>query len=89
MDSKLKLKIGQIRNVVIVIPINVPAWAKDRGRVLSCGGKYCISSNVVPNMQIMSTELVIPRDFDINKNFVSCYEFRDEGEGNIEWERCE
>lgn len=79
MDNRLKLKIGRIRNTVIVIPASVPAWAKDRGMLVS-NGHYCISSNVVPNMQIMSTELVIPRDFNINKNFVSCYEFRNKKE---------
>lgn len=79
MDNKLKLKIGQIKNVVIVIPINVPAWAKDRGTLIS-NGHYCITATVVPNLQMMSTELVIPLNFDINKNFVACYEFRNEKE---------
>ncbi len=83
MNNKLKFKIGRIRNAVIVIPVNVPAWAKDRGMLVS-NGHYCISSNIVPSIQIMSTEMVIPRDFDINKNFVSCYEFRDE-EGATRW----
>lgn len=79
-NNKLKLKIGQIRNVVIVIPLNVPDWAKDRETLLVSDGHYSISANVVPNMQIMSTELLIPFNFDINKNFVSCYEFRNEKE---------
>lgn len=79
MTNKLKLKIGRVRNAVIIIPINVPAWARDSGMLVS-NGHYCITSNIVPNIQMMSAELVIPRDFDINKNFVSCYEFRNEKE---------
>lgn len=79
MNNKLKIKIGRIGNVVIVMPLNVPVWARDRG-MLASNGHYCIASAVVPNMQIMSTELVIPQDFSINKNFVSCYEFKDKEE---------
>ena len=38
MNNKLKLKIGRVANVVIVIPINVPAWAKDKNFLIKNNG---------------------------------------------------
>lgn len=80
-SNKLKFKIGQVRNVVIVIPVNVPAWAKDKDRrMVVSNGHYCLLSNIVPNLQMLSTELIIPINFDINKNFACCFEFISEEE---------
>lgn len=80
-SNKLKFKIGQVRNVVIVIPVNVPAWAKDKDRrMVVSNGHYCLLSNIVPNLQMLSTELIIPVNFDNNENFACCFEFRGEKE---------
>ena len=50
MNNKLKLKTGRVANVVIVIPMNVPAWAKDKNFLIKNNGYQICRSDYCENI---------------------------------------
>lgn len=83
MNNKLKLKIGRIANVVIVIPINVPAWARDKNLLLKNNGYQLGHSDCCEHILINPISLFIPNAL-FGDCHVSCYEFAS-SEAAIEW----
>lgn len=83
MDNKLKLKIGRIRNVVIVTPLNVPAWARDKKLCIKNNDYQIAHSDFCEHILIGPQSLFIPNAL-FNDNYISCYEFNDSKETE-EW----
>ena len=83
MNNKLKLKIGRIANVVIVIPMNVPAWAKDKNLLIKNNGYQIGHSDYCENILLGPKSLYIPNTF-FGDEHVSCYECINVSEA-IEW----
>ena len=83
MNNKLKLKIGRVANVVIVIPINVPAWAKDKNFLIKNNGYQIGYSDYYENILLGPKSLYIPNIF-FDDEHVSCYECISVSEA-IEW----
>ena len=83
MNNKLKLKIGRIANVVIVIPMNVPTWAKDKNFLIKNNGYQICRSDYCENILLGPKSLYISNIF-FDDEHVSCYEFISVSEA-IEW----
>lgn len=83
MDNRLKLKIGQIRNAVIVIPVSVPAWATDKKLLIKNNGYQIAHSDFCDHILIGPQSLFIPNAL-FGDCYVSCYEF-ESSEAAEEW----
>lgn len=83
MNNKLKLKIGRIANVVIVIPMNVPTWAKDKNFLIKNNGYQICRSDYCENILLGPKSLYIPGTF-FDDEHVSCHDFISVSEA-IEW----
>ena len=83
MNNKLKLKIGRVANVVIVIPMNVPTWAKDKNFLIKNNGYQIGHSSYCENILLGPKSLYIPNTF-FGDEYVSCYECINVSEA-IEW----
>ena len=82
-SNKLKLKIGRVANVVIVIPMNVPTWAKDKNLLIKNNDYQIGHSDYCENILLGPKSLYIPNTFFGDKH-VSCYECINVGEA-IDW----
>lgn len=82
-SNKLKLKIGRVANVIVVIPMNVPAWAKDKNLLIKNNGYQIGHSDYCENILLGPKSLYIPNTF-FGDEHVSCYECINVGEA-IEW----
>ena len=82
-SNKLKLKIGRVANVVIVIPMNVPTWAKDKNLLIKNNGYHIGHSDYCENILLGPNSLYIPGTFFGDKH-VSCYDFISVSEA-IKW----
>lgn len=76
MNNKLKLKIGRVGNVVIVTPLNVPAWASDKNMLIKNNGYQISHSDYCEHILIGPQSLFIPNAL-FNDGYISCYEFND------------
>ena len=84
MNNKLKLKIGRVANIIVVIPMNVPAWAKDKNLLIKNNGYQIIGhSDFCENILLGPKSLYIPNTF-FGDEHVSCYECINVSEA-IEW----
>lgn len=83
MNNKLKLKIGRVANVVIVIPMNVPTWAKDKNLLIKNNGYQIGHSDYCESILLGPKSLYIPNTF-FDDEHVSCYECINVSEA-IEW----
>ena len=83
MNNKLKLKIGRIANVVIVIPMNVPTWAKDKNFLIKNNGYQICRSDYCENILLGPKSLYISNIFSDDEH-VYCYECINVSEA-IEW----
>ena len=83
MNNKLKLKIGRIANVVIVIPMNVPTWAKDKNFLIKNNGYQICRSDYCENILLGPKSLYISNIF-FDDEHVYCYECINVSEA-IEW----
>ena len=83
MNNKLKLKIGRVANVVIVIPMNVPTWAKDKNLLIKNNGYQIGHSNYCETILLGPKGLYIPNT-SFGDEHVSCCECINVGEA-IDW----
>ena len=83
MNNKLKLKIGRIANVVLVIPMNVPTWAKDKNFLIKNNGYQICRSDYCENILLGPKSLYISNIF-CDDEHVYCYECINVSEA-IEW----
>ena len=83
MNNKLKLKIGRVANVVIVIPMNVPTWAKDKNLLIKNNGYQIGHSDCCENILLGPKSLYISNIF-CDDEHVYCYECINVSEA-IEW----
>ena len=83
MNNKLKLKIGRVANVVIVIPMNVPTWAKYKNFFIKNNGYHIGHSNYSENILLGPKGLYIPGTI-FGDEHASCYECINVSEA-IEW----
>lgn len=74
MTNNLKLKIGRIANVVTVMPLNVPAWARDKNLLIKNDGYQLGHSDYCKHIVIDSISLYIPNAL-FDDCYISCYEF--------------
>ena len=83
MNNKLKLKIGRVANVVIVILMNVPTWAKDKNLLIKNNGYQIGNSDYCENVLLGPKSLYISNIF-FDDEHVYCYECINVSEA-IEW----
>lgn len=83
MNNKLKFKIGRVANVVIVIPMNVPTWAKDKKLLIKNNGYQIGHTDFSENILLCPKGLYIPGTF-FDDEHVSCYDFISVSEA-IKW----